>query len=55
MYEKKRYICINDLKTRIMEEAAMVLMLVMLVGIYILGCAAVAIFITKNTARWLKR
>ena len=38
-----------------MEKAEMVLMLVMLVGIYILGCVAVVLFITKNIARWLKR
>lgn len=37
-----------------MEKIAMVLMFVMLTGIYILGCTAVVIFITKNIVRWLK-
>nr|DAG80128.1 MAG TPA: protein of unknown function DUF4969 [Caudoviricetes sp.] len=38
-----------------MEKATMVLMFVMLVGIYFLGCMAVVLFITKNIMRWLKR
>ena len=38
-----------------MEKATMVLMRVMLVSIYFLGCAEIVIFITKNIVRWLKR
>lgn len=38
-----------------MEKATMALMFVMLVGIYVLGCAAAVLFITKNIVRWLKR
>lgn len=37
-----------------MERATMVLMFVMLVGIYFLGCAAAVLYITKNIMRWLK-
>lgn len=37
-----------------MEKATMVLMFVMLVGIYFLGCAAAVLFIAKNIVRWLK-
>nr|DAT68625.1 MAG TPA: hypothetical protein [Caudoviricetes sp.] len=37
-----------------MEKTTMVLMFVMLVGIYFLGCAAVVIYIAKNIVRWLK-
>lgn len=38
-----------------MEKATMVLMFVMLVGIYFLGCAAVGLYIAKNIMGWLKR
>lgn len=38
-----------------MEKATMVLMFAMLVGIYFLGCMAVALFIVKQMVRWLKR
>lgn len=38
-----------------MEKATMVLMFVMLVGIYFLGCAAAVLYIAKNIMRWLKR
>ena len=37
-----------------MEKATMVLMFVMLVGIYFLGCMAVVIYITKNIVKWLR-
>ena len=37
-----------------MEKATMVLMFVMLVGIYFLGCVAVGLYIAKNIMRWLK-
>ena len=37
-----------------MEKATMVLMFVMLVGIYFLGCVAAALYISKNIMRWLK-
>jgi hypothetical protein len=32
----------------------MVLMFVMLVGIYVLGCVAVVLYIAKNIMGWLK-
>lgn len=37
-----------------MEKATMVLMFAMLIGIYVLGCAAITLFIAKNIVRWLK-
>ena len=32
----------------------MILIFVMLVGIYVLGCAAAVLYVAKNIMRWLK-
>lgn len=37
------------------EEITIVLLFAMLMGIYLLGCLAAVLFITKNIVKWLKR
>lgn len=38
-----------------MEKATMILMFVMLVGIYFLGCMAAVLFMVKQMLRWLRK
>ena len=39
----------------ILEAILVLLALLTLVVLYVLGCVAVVLFITKNIVRWLKR
>lgn len=36
------------------EEITILLLFAMLTGIYLLGCLAAVLFITKNIVKWLK-